>query len=126
MRCNLILFAAALFLCSSVAARGKPASEAQGSSQTGDPTSANPASDCSVPLDSSRMENQSSGRDQRPSQSPSDAVGDSEAADAAPAVVHLEQDLKTLDQRLTGLAQCILSTDAQGQTQDSQGACLGE
>ena len=44
-----------------------------------------------------------------------------------PAVVNLEQDLKILGQRQTGLAQCILAaTDPQEPEQDSQGACFGE
>jgi len=127
MRCNLILFAAALFVCSSVAARGKSASVAQGSPQAGNSTSENSSSDCSVPLDPPGTENQSTGGDQRASQSPSHQVSDSEAKNTDPVVVHLEQDLKTLGHRLTGLAQCIVAAaDRQEPSQDSQGACLGE
>jgi len=127
MRCNLIFLAAVFFLCSSVAAGGEPASVAQGSSQTGNSTSANQASECNVSPDSPHMENQSTGPDQSASQSPSEPISDSELGDAVPAVVHLEQDLKTLGQRLTGLAQCIVAApDPEEPSQDLQGACLGE
>ena len=55
-----------------------------------------------------------------------DATGALGTADAAPATVHLEEDLKILEQRQSGLAQCVLAINEQLAEQDSRGACLGE
>jgi hypothetical protein len=127
MRCNLIFFAVILSLCCSAAARGKQASAAQVSPQTENPNTANTGSDCSVHLDAPQIANQTVDHDQRASQGLSDPGGESEEPAPAPVAVHLEQDLKNLDQRLTGLAQCILVVaDQQGPGQGSPGACLGE
>lgn len=126
MRCNVVLFAAALFLFSSAPAKGQQASVTQGSQLAGNSSSANAASDCNVPSDAPHMADQTAISDQRETQSLSNPVSDSGAADAAPVAIHLEQDLNILDQRLTGLAQCILATGVQDPARDSQGACLGE
>jgi hypothetical protein len=124
MRCKVILFVVAIFVCSSAVARGKQGSAPPTSSQTGNPTSASPARDCSADFDTSRGVGQSAGRDPHLPQAQPDPVGESETADAALAAVHPEQDLKILEQRQSGLAQCILATDGQGP--DSQGACFGQ
>ena len=130
MRCNVILFAAVLFLGSSgssVAAKGNQASVAQESSQIKTSTSANAAGDCNAPIVTPHAADQSANLDWRASQATSDSIGESEAADAVPVSVHLEQDLQSLDQKLKELAQCIFAdADQQGQAQNSQGACLGE
>lgn len=131
MRINLILFVAALFLCSSAAARGKQASEARGPSQTGNstaenPISANPTNDCKSDPGVERIADSPADQAYRPSQSQSDPVRESETAVPASVAVHLEQDLKTIDERVTRLGQCILAADPQGPAQDSPGACVGE
>ena len=82
-------------------------------SQPGNQTSADSAKDCSVNSDAPREAEQAADREQRPSQAQSDPVGESETADAAPAAVNLEQDLKILEQRQSGLAQCILAANVQ-------------
>ncbi len=125
MRCNVIFLAAALFLYSS-AANGQQASATEGSLPAGNPSLANEASDCNVSPEAPRTTDQTVNVNQRANQSPSDPVSDPSLADTAPVAIHLEQDLKILDQRLTGLAQCILAADVQDPAQDSQGACLGE
>jgi hypothetical protein len=126
MRCNVILIVAAIFLCSSAVARGKQAPGSPTSSQAGSPTSTGPARDCRSDFDTLHEVRRTEDRDQRPPQTQSDAVGASETADGAPAAVNLEQDLKILEQRQSGLAQCILATNRQEPQQDSQGACFGE
>ncbi len=126
MRCNVILSVAAIFLCSSAVAKGKQDSTAPASSQTANPTEADPARDCRSNSYTSHETRQAADREQRPPQAQPDPVGESEAADASPAAVNLEQDLKILEQRQSGLAQCILASDVQGPEQDSQGACFGQ
>jgi Fungal chitosanase of glycosyl hydrolase group 75 len=126
MRCNLILVVAAIFLCSSAVARGKQVSAAPTSAQTGNPTSASPAGDCDRDFDTPREAGRAADRDPRPPQPQSDPDGESQATVATLAAVNLEQDLKFLEQRQSGLAQCILATDVHGPTQVSQGACFGE
>jgi hypothetical protein len=126
MRRNVIFFVAAIFLCFSAVARGKQASAVPASSQTGNAASGNPARDCSGDFDTLHEARQTADRDQRPPQAQSDLAGASEMADAAPAAVNLEQDLKLLEKRQSQLVRCILAIDAQGPAQDSQGACFGE
>ena len=126
MRCNEILFVAAIFLCSSAVALGQQASTAPALSQPGNQTSADSAKDCSVNSNAPREAEQAAVREQRPPQAQSDPAGESETADAAPSAVNLEQDLKILEQRQSGLAQCILAANVQEPVQDSQGACFGE
>ena len=126
MRCNVILFVAAIFLCFSAVVRGKQASEALPFSQTGNPASTESARDCHGDFDTPLEARRPADRDQLVPAAPSELVGESEAADVAPAAVHLEQDLKILEQRQSGLAQCILAIDVHRPAQDSQGACFGE
>jgi hypothetical protein len=126
MRCKVILFVLAIFVCSSAVARGKQNSTPLTSSQTGNPNAANPGRDCSADFGIPREERQAADQGQHPPQTQPDPVGESETADAVPAAVHLEQDLKLLEQRQSGLAQCILALDVQGPARDSQGACFGE
>jgi hypothetical protein len=126
MRRNVILFAAAIFVCTSAVARGKQSSAPPTSSQAGNPTSANPARDCSADFDTPREARLAADRDPRLPQARPDPAGQSETEAAAPAAVHLEQDLRILEERQSGLAQCNLATDVQGPLRDSQGACFGE
>jgi len=126
MRCNLILFAAAIFLSSSAVALGKQASSAPAVSQAANQNSEDSANECSSTSNAPQETRLAADREQRPSQAPSVPAGESESADATPAAVNLEQDLKILEQRQSGLAQCIVAINAQAPAQDSQGACLGE
>jgi len=125
MRCNFILFVAAIFLCSSGVAVGQQASSAPAPSQAGNQNSADPPKDCSNP-NTPRETRQAADREQRAPLTQSDPAGESETPDAAPAAVNLEQDLQILEQRQSGLAQCVLAINAQAPAPDSQGACLGE
>jgi hypothetical protein len=125
MRRNAIFFVAAIFLCFSAAARGKQASAPPSSSQTGNTTPAGPERDCSRTVDATNETGKTAERDQRQPQVESGPAGESEGTDASPAAVHLDQDLKMLQQRQSELAQCILAIDAQEPEQDSQGACFG-
>jgi hypothetical protein len=126
MRWIVIFFVAAIFFSSSAVARGKQASATPAPSQTVNPTSSQPAPDCRSNFDTRHEAGQAANLDQRPPQAQPDPVGESEMADASPAAVNLEQDLKILEQSQSGLARCILAPDAQGPAQDSQGACFGE
>jgi hypothetical protein len=126
MRWNVIFFVAAIFLGSSAVAKGKQTSAPPIPSQAGNPASAQPARDCSTDLGTPHEPRQAGNRDQRAPETQPDPVGESGAADAAPAAVNFDQDLKILEQRQSGLAQCIFAADAQGPAQDSQGACFGE
>jgi hypothetical protein len=126
MRCNQILIVAAIFLCSSTIALGKQDSAGHALSPAGNQTSADPAKDCSTNIGAPHELQQTADRAQDPPMTQSDPVGEFEAADPRPAAVNLEQDLKILDQRQTGLAQCLLTADVQTPAQDSQGACFGE
>lgn len=126
MRRNAIFFVAVIFLSSSASARVKQVSAAPTSSQTGNSTSAIPGRDCNVDSDPPPAGRKAADPDQRLQQAHPDPVGESEVADATPAAVHFEQDLKILEQRQSGLAQCILAVGAQVPAQDSQGACSGE
>src|SRR5579863_2021106 len=99
MRRNVLFFVATIFFCFSAVARGKQAASAAASSQTGNPTSANPARDCSGDLDTLNEARQAANRDQRAPEAQSDSAGASETADAAPAAINLEQDMKILEQR---------------------------
>src|SRR5216683_1924018 len=126
MRHIVVFLAGAIFLCVSAVARGKQTSGSQTSSQPGNPISANPASDCNSNFDTPHTAGRAADRDQREHEPKSEPVGTSEKAVAAPASVHLDQDLKILETRQTGLAQCILAIDPQAPEQDSQGACFGE
>lgn len=125
MRCNVILFVTAIFLCSSAVAMDQQASSAPALSQAGNQNSADPAKDCNNP-NTARETRQAADRELRAPLPQSDPASESETPDAAPAAVNLEQDLKILEQRQTGLAQCVLASNAQAPALDSQGACLGE
>jgi hypothetical protein len=126
MRCNKILFLATIFLSFSTVALGKQASSTTALSQAGNQTSTDSEKDCGSNPAAPRETRQAADREQRPPQPIPDPVSQAETADAAPAAVNLDQDLKLLEQRQSGLAQCILAADVQSPAQDSQGACLGE
>jgi hypothetical protein len=111
---------AAILLCFSMAAFGK-----QISSQSGNSISAIPARDCSPGFDRPSGTEQAENQEQRPSPAPSDSLGATENAETIPAAVHMEQDLKILQQTQDELAQCILPVQAQFPAQDAQGACFG-
>jgi hypothetical protein len=95
------------------------------SSQSGNSTSAGTARDCNGDSGTPRLEGQTADRDPRPAETSSAPSGNSETAEAAPASVNLDQDLKLLVQRETELAQCILAIDAQAPAEESRGACFG-
>lgn len=126
MRCNQILFVAAIFLCSSTIARGKQALAAPALSTAGNQTSVDPAKDCRTNTDNPHDLQQAADRAQDPPKTLSAPAIESEAADPPPAAVNMEQDLKLLEGRLAGLAQCILAADVQAAAQDSPGSCFGE
>ena len=126
MRCNVILFAAAIFLSSSAVALGKQTSSAPALSQAANQNSEDSAKECSSTPTAPQETRLAADPAQRPPQVPSVPAGEPESADAAPAPVNLEQDLKILEQRQSGLSQCIVAMNAQEPAQDSQGACLGE
>jgi len=125
MRCNVFLFVAAILLCSSAVAVGQQASSEPAPSQAGNQNSSDPANNCSNP-NTPRETKLAADREQRAPLPQTDPAGESETPDAAPAGVNLEQDLQILEQRQTGLAQCVLAINAQAPAQDAQGACLGE
>jgi glycosyl hydrolase group 75 (putative chitosanase) len=126
MRCNVILFVAAFFLCFSAMARGNQAAGSPASSQSGSSTSEKPAHDCSADLAELREEKQQTDPGQSSFQAQSDPVAESDATSAAPAAVHFDLDLRILTQRQSELSQCILAMDPQVPAQDSRGACFGE
>ena len=121
-----IFFMAVIFFCFSAVARGNQASSAAASSQTGNQSSANPALDCSDDFDTRNEARQAVDRDRRVPEAQSDPVGASETEGAAPAAIHLQQDLKIIEKRQSELAQCILTIDVQAPGQDSRGACFGQ
>jgi hypothetical protein len=126
MRRTIVLLVAGIFLSFSAAARGKQVSAAPATSQPGNQTSAIPPRDCSVDFSSVHEAGQPANRDTRSLQAQSAILGTTEDPDGAPAAVHLEQDLKILEQRQSGLTECIRAIDAQGPAQDLPGACSGE
>jgi hypothetical protein len=129
MRHHVIVFMALIFFGFSAVGRSKQASAAQAFSQTGNPISASPANDCSSNFDTQRDAEHAAVRNQQAVEPKSEPLGNSESSEtavAAPASVHLEQDLKILEKRQTRLAQCILTVEAQEPAQDSPAACFGE
>ncbi len=126
MRCNAIVFAAAMFLCLPAVAKGKQASAAPASSPAGPQASANPVSDCSGDFEALHGARQVVDRDQRVPEAQSDPAGASEAKDANLVAVDLERDLMLLEQKQTELTRCILGTYAQDLATDSPGHCFGE
>ncbi len=126
MRCNVILFVAAISLCFSVVAKGKQVSAAPASSPAGKQVSANSASDCSGDFEALHEARQVVNGDQRAPEAQSDLAGASEAKDATLVAIDLEQELMILEQKQTELTRCILGTYAQELAQDSPGPCSGE
>lgn len=113
MRCKAIFAFTAILLCSSVVAESKQTSTSAVSTPPSSASAAEPARDCGpgMPLASTGTAAEA------------DAVP---PAEAAPAAVHLDEDLKLLTERQSVLAQCILAMDPQSSEQDSQGACFGQ
>jgi len=105
MRCNVIVFAAAMFLYSSVSAKSKQDSAAPVVQTAVNPVHANSARICSVDSDRSPAAQQSAGQ-------------------AIPSG-YPDQDLTILKQRHSDLAQCLLSVEAQGSELDSEAVCSG-
>ena len=126
MRCTTIFVPAIVFFCFSAVARGNQVSSPAGSSQTGNPTSTNPARDCTSNVVTLHEARQSVDHEHRAPDAQSDSVSESETSETLPAAVSLEQDLKILQQTQSRLAQCILATDVEGTAHDPQGACSGE
>src|ERR1700688_4753110 len=126
MRCNLILFAAAIFLCFPVMAKSKQVSASQDFSQIGNQTSASLGHDCSGDFEALRAARQMVDGDQHATHAPSVLAVASETKDAASDAVDLEQDLKLLEQKQTDLSRCILGKYAQELAQDSPAPCFGE
>jgi hypothetical protein len=127
MRCNVILFAAAIFLSSSAVALSKQDTSAPALSKAANQNSEDSAKECSSNPNAPQEARLAADPAQRPPQAaPSIPASEQESADATPAAVNLEQDLKILEQRQSVLSQCIVAINAQEQTQDLQGACLGE
>lgn len=125
MQRNLFLFVAAILFSLSGVGQSKSAFAAQTSFQAENPTSATSALDCDTGIATAGDAGPAADRATRPSAAQSDPAGDPETADAVPAPVHLDADLKILAQRQSDLGQCILAIVAQGPEQDSQGACFG-
>jgi hypothetical protein len=126
MRHDVVFFVAAICLCFSATARGKQASDAPTSSQVENPTSANSSRDCIGNSAAEPEARQVADGDTRLPLVQPDAAGALGTADAAPTTVHLEEDLKILEQRQSGLAQCVLAANERVAEQNPQGACLGE
>jgi hypothetical protein len=121
-----IFISAIIFFCFSAAATGNQVASPTGSSQTGNPTSTNPAPDCAGNSDGVHLSGHAVDHERRAPEAQSDPVAGSETAEAAPTAVNLEQDLKFLQQKLSRLVQCIPATDVEGPSNDSEGACSGE
>lgn len=126
MRCNLIFAVTAIFLCSAVVAKGKPASNATSSEASNNPISTDPARICATPGDSPHQTEPAENISQSSPQARPDPVSSSDTPDAAPVVVHVDDDLKILEQHQSGLAQCIQALDPQNLEDIPEGACLGE
>src|SRR5580704_6176725 len=126
MRHDVVFFVAAILLCFSASARGKQASDAPTSSQVENPTPANSSRDCIGNSAAVPEARQVADGDSRPPLAQADATGALGPADALPTTIHLEEDLKILEQRQSGLAQCVPAINEQLAEQDSRGACLGE
>ncbi len=126
MRYHAILFVAVFFLCSSAVANSKQISTAPVSSPNGNQASPNTASNCNGGLAAQHSSSQPVDHVQ-PTPEAQSAVPDESGTPDPPSVsVHLEQDLRTLEQRQSELAQCSLATDAQGPPPDPPGDCFAE
>jgi methionine-rich copper-binding protein CopC len=129
MRCNVILFVAAIFLCFPAMAKNKQVSEAPASSKVGNQFSANSAIDCSGGFESLRAARQLVDHDQRTSEAqniPASASEGSGTESAASVAVDLDQDSKLVEQKQMEVTRCILGTYAQELAQDSPDSCFGE
>ncbi len=130
MRHNVIFSVLIILLCFSAAARGKQYSSTQTTSQIEkqieNPSSSDHALDCRGTFPALHDTAQAPDGDQSLHQAQPDWVAILESPDTIPPVVHLDQDLKILEQRRSELAQCILSAQVQGSVQDPQGACFGQ
>ena len=124
MRYNEILFVAAIFLCSSAVALGQKASTAPAlHNQEIQTRQILRRIAASTPTDHARRINRRFVNSARPMHNPTQ-LAISGAADAAPPAVNLEQDLKFLEQRQSGLAQCILAADVQVPAEGFAGSML--
>ena len=126
MRYHVILFVAAILLCSSAAAKSKQDSATPASIPAGNQVSANSASECSSDFAALHAARQVVDRDQGAPEAHADPPGASEVKDDPPLSIDLEMDLKLLEQEQMELTRCILGTYAQGLAQDSPGPCSGE
>ena len=127
MRCNLVLALVAIFLCSAVVAKGKQASNPASPSETSNNSAAtDPARVCAKPGDAPQAAATLVNLNQSSSPARADSASSPDVAGAAPVEVHLDQDLKTLEQHQSELAQCVVTLDSQALEENPQGACLGE
>lgn len=126
MRCNVILLAAAIFLCSLGMAKSKGVSTSQASSQVGNQTSAGSGHDCSGDFEALGAARQVVDGDQRAPNAQSVVTVASETNDDSSGAIDLERDLKLLEQKQTDLSRCTLANDAQELPQNSSGPCFGE
>jgi hypothetical protein len=104
-----------LGLCFPAVSRCNQASSPQASSRSENPIPASSALNCIA--DSSS---------QRQSEGQPGSSGSPETKDAPPIAADLQQDLKTLDQRLAELAQCIPAPGESGSSRDLPGACAAQ
>ncbi len=126
MRCNLILFAAAIFLLSPAMAKSRQVTASQAFSQVGNQTSPSTVQDCGSNFEALRAARREVDGDQGPTQAQSVVAVASETRDAASDTVGLEQDLELLEQKQTDLSACLLEKYAQELAQHSPEPCFGE
>jgi len=126
MRCNLILFFAAIFLSSPAVVMGKQGSTVQDTSPAGNIVSVGSLRNCDGGFDALRAAQQMVDRDQRAPEAQSRLTGTSNTSDDPPSATNLEEDLKLLEQKQMDWTRCILGTYSQGLAQDPPGPCVGE
>jgi Fungal chitosanase of glycosyl hydrolase group 75 len=121
-----ISFLGAIFLCSQAVAMSQSSSSAPAASQTRRQISASSSLDCAGDLGARREAGPVADRDQSARAAQSDPAGVPETAEATPAPIDLDQDMRVLEQKQNELAQCILAAGVPEAPQDSPGACFGE
>lgn len=126
MRCNLILFVAAIFLSSPALVMGKQGSAAQAPSPAGNIVQVGSPGNCDGGFEALRAAQQVVDRDPRVPEAQFSLAGTSEASGDPPSAANLEEDLKLLEQKQMELTRCILGTYVQGMAQDPPGPCVGE
>jgi len=125
MRQSAIFLLAIIFPCVSATVRGTQLPSAQSTSNAEIPHSSDHVADCRGTVGAPHATWQVPDTEQPPHQRPLDPVATSETLGTIPVTVHLEEDLKILEQRQSELSQCMVSATAQHSTQDLQAACSG-